>query len=102
MKVMRHSRHDALDVIQQCLAEERFRMTLHFRQRMSERGLIWPDVLAVVDDPADIRWGKRDAHGREKWIICGAAGDGLGVEMVCVLDVDERGQVTVLVTIYTV
>lgn len=99
---MKHGWQEALDVIRRCLAEERYRVTLHFRQRMSERGLIWPDILTVVDFPADVRRGKRDEFGRAKWIICGPGADGLGVEMVCVLDVDERGQVTVLVTIYTV
>ncbi len=68
---------------------------------MAERGLVWADILAVASDPGDVRWARQDEYGRDKWIVCGQAGDGLGVELVCVMDVDEQGNVVVLVTIYT-
>ena len=99
---MKLGKDESLALIRQCLATDRYRMTLHFRQRMGERGLVWADVLAVVSDPADVRYGGQDEYDRDKWIICGQAGDGLGVELVCVMDVDMQGHLVVLVTIYTV
>jgi len=67
---------------------------------MDERGLFWPDVLAVLDTPDAVRSGGRDRFGRAKWMISGTAVDGLSIEIVCVLDRDERGNVTVFITIY--
>ncbi len=67
---------------------------------MDERGLVWPDVMAVVEEPRDVRDDGEDRHNRPKWVIAGEAPDGLAIEVVCVLDVDEHGDMTVLITIY--
>ena len=71
-----------------------------FREQMAARGLLWPDVLAVLDDPADVREGGPETLGRPKWIVAGTAADGKGIEIVCVLDTDEHGQQTVFITLY--
>jgi hypothetical protein len=90
----------ALSTIRRCVAAGRYRVKLHFAQRMDERGMFWPDVQAVVDSPASIRDGGLEQCGRPKWILSGTAADGLSIEMVCVLDTDERGELTVFITIY--
>ncbi len=90
----------AWSVIRRCVEQGRYRVLEHFAQRMDQRGMFWPDVLAVVDDPAEVRPGGPEEFGRPKWIINGTAADGLEVEIVCVLDHDERGRLTVFITIY--
>src|SRR5512137_2482304 len=87
-------------IIRRCVEQGRYRVLEHFTQRMDQRGLVWPDVLAVVDDPAEVRPGGPEEFGRAKWIINGTAADGLDVEIVCVLDHDEQGRLTVFITIY--
>jgi hypothetical protein len=72
----------------------------HFRERMALRGLLWPDVLVVLDDPAEVRDGGREILGRPKWIVAGTAADGKDIDIVCVIDADERGRQTVFITIY--
>jgi hypothetical protein len=90
----------AWSIIRRCVEQGRYRVLEHFTQRMDQRGLVWPDVLAVVDDPAGVRPGGPEEFGRPKWIINGTAADGLEVEIVCVLDHDEQGRLTVFITIY--
>jgi hypothetical protein len=67
---------------------------------MDRRGLFWPDVLTILDDPTDIRPGGPERFGRPKWIVAGESVGGEKLELVCVLDADERGGVTVFITIY--
>src|SRR5687767_7893034 len=90
----------ALSTIRKCVAADRFMLLAHFTERMSHRGLVWPDVRTVLDTPKDMRAGGKEKYGRPKWIISGTTADGLGIEIVCVLDRDERGDLTVFITIY--
>ncbi len=90
----------AVSIIRECVAAERFTLLSHFRERMAWRGLLWGDVLAVLDTPTGVRDEGPDRFGRPKWIVSGTAADGLGIDIVCVLDKDERGNVTVFITIY--
>lgn len=90
----------ALRTIRGCVRAGRFRLLVHFAQRMDKRGLVWLDILAVLDQPDDVRDGGPERFGRPKWIVTGTAVDGLLVEIVCVLDEDERGELTVFITIY--
>jgi hypothetical protein len=60
----------------------------HFRNQMALRGMLRADVLAVLDEPTDIRDGGHETHNRPKWIVSGVAADGLAVEFVCVLEWD--------------
>jgi hypothetical protein len=90
----------ALATIRGCVKTGRYRLLKHFTQRMDKRGLFWPDVQAVLDDPSDVRDGGPEKHGRPKWIVAGTSAGGESLELVCVLDTDERGEITVFITIY--
>ncbi|NOT02638.1 MAG: DUF4258 domain-containing protein [Phycisphaerales bacterium] len=90
----------ARDVIRDCVFDGRYLVLPHFRQRLAERGLVWPDVMAVIDEPTAVRGDGRDAWDRPRWIVHGTAADGLPVEIVCVLDTDDLGRLTVFVTLY--
>ena len=90
----------ALSVIRRSVDDGRYQLTMHFTQRMDQRGFFWPDVLEVLDDPAGVRSGGTDRYERPKWLLAGTATDGRELEFVCVLDVDEHGDVTVFITIY--
>ncbi len=90
----------ALGVIQQCVAAKRYVVLPHFVHRMDRRGFFWADVLAVIDDPSDVRFDGRDRFDRPKWIVSGGTIDGLTVELVCAIDRDDRGNVTVFITVY--
>jgi hypothetical protein len=90
----------ALNSIRTCVAAGRYQVLTHFAQRMDERGLFWPDVLVVLDEPFDVRDGGAEQWGRPKWIVTGESAGGERVELVCVLDRDERGNLTVFITMY--
>lgn len=90
----------ALAVIQDCVERDRFLVLPHFTQRMDERGFFWPDVLAVIDAPDDVRSDGVDEYDRPKWIVSGKAIHDIEVELVCVMDTDDDGRVTVFITIY--
>ena len=75
-------------------------MLTHFAQRMDERGLVWPDVLSVLDGPTGVRDGGPQRWGRPKWIVEGEAADGFSLSVVCVLDRDEAGRLTVFITAF--
>lgn len=97
---MDNKAREVLSVIRECLAADRFIMLPHFTQRMDERGLVWADVLAVLDDPDVVRDVGCDRFDRPKWLVSGRAADGASVEIVCVLDADELGNVTVFISLY--
>ena len=90
----------ALSVIRECVAAKRYWVSLHFAQRMDGRGIFWPDVATILDDPSAVRSDGRDSFDRPKWIVAGKTVDGDAVGIVCVLDHDDRGNVTVFITIY--
>ena len=90
----------ALSVILRSVDDGRYQLTMHFTHRMDQRGMFWPDVLAVLDDPTGVRSGGTDRYDRPKWLLAGTATDECELELVCVLDVDEHGDVTVFITIY--
>lgn len=90
----------ALSKIRRCMTAGRYRLSIHFTQRMDERRLFWADVLVVLDDPTDVRSDGPDRWGRPKWIIAGESASGDDLELVCVLDQDERGNLIVFITLY--
>jgi len=100
MKTMSSKARRALADIRRCVATGRWRALLHFTRRMDERGLFWPDVLAVLASPAAVEYEGEDDFGRPKWKVAGRATDGLELEIVCVLDTDAAGRITVFITIY--
>ncbi|SRR5258706_7672716 len=90
----------ALATIQECVALDRVVVLPHFVKRLDQRGLFWPDVQAVIEAPRKIVRGGRDDWDRPRWNLSGEAADGLAIEIVCVLDLDDRGDVTVFITLY--
>ena len=65
---------------------------------MEQRGLFWPDVVAVIEEPAGIRSQGRDRFGRSKWVISGEAATGDEIEIVCALELDQTE--TEFITLY--
>lgn len=98
MRSMDATARRALSIIRDRVAAKRYLVLPHFRKRMALRGLVWPDMLAVLDAPDGVRSDGRDDWNRPKWIVSGTAADGLGIDIVCVLDVDENGDMTVFIT----
>jgi len=90
----------AVRTIRRCIAGGRFQLKAHFARRMDQRGMTWADVLAMVDSPADVRADGVDDFGRDRWIVSGEAMDGLTVELLCVFDRDEAGELVVFITLY--
>jgi hypothetical protein len=90
----------ALRTIRECVHEGRVSLLAHFRRRMDQRGLFWPDVQAVVDSARHVHDGGLDAFGRPKWCLAGETTDGLELEIVCALDRDKDGRLIVLITVY--
>jgi len=90
----------ALGAIRRCVEDGRCLVLPHFVQRMDQRGLFWPDVLAVLDDPMSLRDDGLDRWDRPKWIVAGESASGEPLELVCVLDRNEHGELTVFITIY--
>lgn len=90
----------ALRTIRRCADAGRCILLTHFQQRINQRGMTWPDVLALLDDPSSVRGDGRDDLDRPRWLVTGDTADGLRVELVCVVDEDEHGPLTLLVTAY--
>ena len=90
----------ALREIKACFSTERLIVLKHFTRRMDGRGLFWPDIRTVVDDPSQVRDGGPDEHGRQTWILRGKATEGSEIELVCAMDHDEKGDFVVLITVY--
>lgn len=91
---------NALVAIRGCVRTGRYVLTQHFGQRLNEGFFFWSDVLAVLEAPTNVRVGVPDRLGRPKWIVTGETSDRLVLEVVCVLDHDEYGKLTLFVTIY--
>jgi hypothetical protein len=81
--------HRAIAVIRECVDTDRFAVSIHFWQRMEQRGLFWPDVQAVIDDPDDVRRQGIDEYDRPKWIVRGEAAFGGEIEIVCAIEIDK-------------
>jgi hypothetical protein len=88
----------AIAVIRRCVEEDRFVLSIHFSQRMEQRGLFWPDVLAVIEEPEDVRPQGMDRYNRPKWIIPGEPATGGEIEIVCAIELDETE--TEFITLY--
>jgi len=90
----------AIVVIRECVESDRYALTIHFSKRLEERGLFWPDVRAVIDDPDEVWSQGMDEYGRPKWIVRGEAAIGAECEIVCAIEIDETGTQTEFITLY--
>ena len=79
----------AIIVVRECIDADRYALTIHFSKRMEERGLFWPDVQAVIDEPKDVALLGIDQYGRSKLTIRGAAAFGGDIQIVCAIEIDE-------------
>ena len=100
MNSMKPEARRALQTIRRCVATDRVRLTQHFRVRLTERGLVWPDLLTVMAEPADVKADGHDDWSRPRWIISGDAADGLAVKLVCVIGHDATGKLAVFITMH--
>lgn len=91
---------NALSTIRRCVAAGRVALTYHFRVRLAGRGMLWLDVLTVLDDPAGVRGDGFDDAGRARWIVSGFAADGSAMGMVCAIGRSAAGKLTVFVTAF--
>lgn len=90
----------ALRIIRRCVAARRYSLSVHFAQRLDERRLYWPDVVAMLKGGCEARSDGKDRYGRPKWIVSGVAHGEFPIDAVCALDKDDRGDWTVFITIY--
>lgn len=90
----------ALKLIRECVARKRYLVLPHFVQHLDQRGFCLPDVLVMLEGQANVRSDGNDEFQRPKWVVSGETHDGLALDVVCVLDTDERGRVMVLVALY--
>jgi hypothetical protein len=87
-----------LALIRECIAADRYALAVHFMQRMEQRGLFWPDVLAVIEAPHDVHAEGMDRYNRPRWIIGGPAATGSDIEIVCAIEIDRSE--TEFITLY--
>ncbi len=89
----------AKKIIQTCIARRQYRVTRHFAERLEQRIFFWGDVLAVIDDPTDVRedglddFWPRKMDFRRQWRAN-------GTEIEIVIDQDGDGNLSILVTLY--
>jgi hypothetical protein len=88
----------AIVAIRACIETDRYALTVHFSERMAQRGLFWPDVRAVIADPKDVRSQGMDDYGRPKWILRGVTALGDDIEIVCAVEIDAAE--TEFITLY--
>ena len=65
---------------------------------MVKRGLFWPDVEAVIDDPEEVRSDGMDDYNRPKWAICGETATSGEIEIICAVEIDDTD--TEFITLY--
>jgi len=80
----------SLETIRLAIEDERIEMTSHFDERIAERGLLWVDVLVVVDEPLRMEYQELEEHGWPKWKIAGTSADGVSVAIVVAIRPDNR------------
>ncbi len=97
---MKATARHALSTIRRCIATDRIRLTLHFRVRLTERGILWVDVLTVLEAPTGARGDGVDDGGRSRWIVSGQAVDGTALGLVCAIGHDAAGELTLFVTAF--
>lgn len=90
----------ALSIVRRCIARDRVRLTMHFRVRLTERGVLWADVLGLFDEPSAMLADGLDDEGRARWIIRGTGADGSMLGVVCAIGRDAAGELTVFVTAF--
>lgn len=71
--------------------------TVHFDRNLAKRGMLWPDLLTILDEPTRLENQGIEEHGWPKWRIWGNASDGSPAAIVIALQ--DNGWVR-LITIH--
>ncbi|MBC7784949.1 MAG: DUF4258 domain-containing protein [Burkholderiales bacterium] len=90
----------AIAVIRECIASDTYAISVHFRERMDQRGLFWPDIQAVIDEPHDVVSCGEDRFDRPKWVVSGRCATDDDIEIICAIEIDNSG--TEFITLYWV
>lgn len=97
---MESNARKALATIRRCLGANRVRLTVHFRLRLAERGLLWTDLLTLLESPVSMRADGFDDWGRSRWLVSGHAAEGTALTLVCAIGRARGGALTVFVTLF--
>jgi hypothetical protein len=95
---MRIDARRAIIAIRACIEGDRFSLAVHFSERMSQRGIFWPDVQRVIGDANEAMPLGKDKFGRPKWVVRGEVMRGDRIEIVCAIEIDESE--TEFITLY--
>lgn len=79
-----------IEQLREAVAADRVEVTSHFEQRICEQGLLWIDVLTILENPSGIEEQGPDVHGWPKWRIWGQAADGTSAGVVVAVRPDKR------------
>src|SRR5687767_8431325 len=82
---------EALEIIQNCVAADRFLVLPHLRKQRSRRGALWDELRLIIDSPNRVRFDGYDAAGREKWALYGYTDKRQRMALICLLDATQEG-----------
>ena len=77
---------EAIGVIAACVESDDYTVRQHVFDRLADRHLTQPDLLALLCDPDHARGDGRDGRGRERWFLSGTLHDGTRAETLVVID----------------
>jgi hypothetical protein len=81
---------DALEKIRDAVTADRVEITRHFERQLGERGLLWVDLLTILDQPSRMEDQGIEEHGWPKWRIWGQAADDTKAAVVVAIRDDSR------------
>lgn len=81
---------EALGKVRNAVAADRVETTSPFEQQIGLRGLLWADILSILDQPSRMENQGIEAHGWPKWRIWGHAANGTAAAIVVALRDDDR------------
>lgn len=90
---------EAVIRVQTAIEAENYLVRDHCEERMSLRGMFWPDILSVVENATGVRTDGADEHGRERWFFKGMTTARSEVEVLCLFENDGSDTV-IFWTIY--
>jgi hypothetical protein len=81
---------DALESIRSAVSADHVEMTSHFERMIAERGMLWVDLLTILEQPSKMEDQGPEDHGWPKWRIWGEAADGTAAAIVVAIRDDGR------------
>lgn len=90
----------AIKTIRRCIDADQYLLLSHVVQRMDERGLVWADLLGIIDAPTLVQSDGEDDWGRARRLISGHCATSETVTLVCVIGVDAHGERVVFITMH--